>query len=420
MAISLTARDKYGIVVLVELPLQCISGAFSPLRLAIVGFDWDVPFQRFQQLAVALAHANRVTYWCGADSWFKTAARQICDRKLPRIPVVRRPRHNLVVVSLPKLVPGRLLLRHPQLDSIQTYLQSAWFADFPAIAPYDAAVLGNPTLSAILFWERIPARVKVYDCYDENAHFFPVGSEEHRRAVRAEARVVRRADLVFVSAQTLQERMNRAHSRVVMIPNGVDVTHFVGTEGGAGPDELAGVKGPILGFIGAVERWLDLALVARVADALPEYTIVMIGPVECDVSDLTKRPNVILTGRRTYDQLPAYVRRFDVCMIPFLDNELTRGVDPVKFYEYSAAGKPIVSTPLPSMRARSDIVYLATNSAEFARQVRRARDEDNSLRRAQRIQLARANSWQARADTVRNAIRAVLLEREVGDSKHQI
>jgi glycosyltransferase involved in cell wall biosynthesis len=277
--------------------------------------------------------------------------------------------------------------------------------------PFDAAILATYSPLDALVWQRARARVRVYDCYDENVHFHSAGSRAAAMVEQTEDRVTRQADLVLASTPQLQERLAARHRRVVLVPNAADAEHFSPKQDQPEPAELQGIAGPILGFVGVIQSWVDIDLIARVAQLLEGWTIVLVGPIERDVAALQALANVRLLGRKPYDALPAFVRRFDVGMIPFALNELTRAVDPVKFYEYCAAGKPVVSTPLPSMRGRSNVVYLAASAGEMATQVRRALAEDNRERRAFRLDIAARNSWASRAELILREI-----ERAAGKS----
>lgn len=374
------------------------------LRLAIIGFDWYVLFQRFQHLAVALAQHHRVVYWCSRDSWWKLAGQRVRGVEVVPVRIPLRLGRNLVLLSIPKLLPGRLLLRMPNLDALSTYFQTRWLADFPGGTAYDAVILAEPKAAAARLWERVPARMRIYDCFDENAHFFPTGSREYHQALALERWVLRRAEIVLASSEPLFRRLKSCHKRVVLVPNGVEVTQFAADRELPIPDELRSITKPILGYVGALARWVDIGLIARLAELLPDYQLVLVGPAETDVRELASRPNILLCGRKRYQELPAYVQRFDIGMIPFRDNELTRAVDPVKFYEYCAAGKPVVATPLPALVARPGLVEIATSPTEFAERVRQAHRTDTPELRARRIQFARENSWQARAEMIIRAI----------------
>ncbi|MEG3072228.1 MAG: glycosyltransferase [Candidatus Syntrophopropionicum ammoniitolerans] len=117
------------------------------------------------------------------------------------------------------------------------------------------------------------------------------------------------------------------------------------------PPELQTLQGPVVGYVGAISAWFDQEMLAAAAHAHPEWSFVLVGPVDTDVSLLDSLPNVRLTGHKPYSVLPAYLKGFDVTVIPFKINALTTGVNPVKLYEYLAAGRPIVSSDLPEVRA---------------------------------------------------------------------
>jgi len=374
------------------------------MKILMIGSDWHWVFQRPQQLARCLATRASIVYWGNSSFWYRKLKEAPGSSRNLRRMVVDRPTDNLTIVTMPKCLPFRMHRRFPKLDFALVWAQFAVLTGMSPGEQFDVAILSTYAPVDVMIWEHASAAIKIYDCYDDNAHFFPKGSPEARLVARTENRVFRRADLVLVSALPLYDRVARISSHVILVPNGADARHFAPNHRTAVPPELRGKSGPVLGFVGAVQTWVDVPLIARLADLLPEYTIVIIGHIDCDVSTLKTRPNIILTGPRPYSELPAYVQRFDVCMIPFVDSTLTRSVDPVKYYEYSAAGKPVVSTPLPTMQARAGLVYLARTPDDFATQVRRARAEDDQQLRRRRQSVAADNSWQARADTILDAV----------------
>jgi glycosyltransferase involved in cell wall biosynthesis len=96
-----------------------------------------------------------------------------------------------------------------------------------------------------------------------------------------------------------------------------------------------------LGFIGRIKEWIDLELIRQVAEARPEWSIIMVGPVEldADISAFSNLPNVYFVGSKTKEELPAYLKKFDVCLNPFRAGKLSKAVNPLKLYEYLSAGK---------------------------------------------------------------------------------
>ncbi|MFQ6060672.1 MAG: glycosyltransferase, partial [Thermoplasmata archaeon] len=119
-------------------------------------------------------------------------------------------------------------------------------------------------------------------------------------------------------------------------------------------------------------------------------------------------PNIHFLGKRPYEQLPSYLRGIDVCIIPFEVNEITLSVDPIKIYEYLAAGKPVVSTFLPELQKFGDRVRIAKNREDFENQIREALREDGALV-SKRIDLARSNTWEERARRISQIIDELLI-----------
>jgi glycosyltransferase involved in cell wall biosynthesis len=109
-------------------------------------------------------------------------------------------------------------------------------------------------------------------------------------------------------------------------------------------------------------------------------------------------PNVRLLGHKAYSELPAYLNCFNVAVIPFKNNELTRGVNPVKLYEYLAAGKPVVSSDLPEVRSFQPLVSIAGEPDQFVKKIEEELAADSPGKAAERLRVAGLNSWEARAD----------------------
>lgn len=184
----------------------------------------------------------------------------------------------------------------------------------------------------------------VYDCMDELSAFrgAPPLLRDRERELFA------RADLVFTGGQSLYEAKRAHHPSVYAFPSSVDAAHFAKARGQTSePDDQRGVPRPRLGFFGVIDERLDMDLVARVAKERPAFQLVMLGPVvKIDPATLPRRPNIHWLGQRPYQDLPAYLRGWDVAIMPFALNEATRFISPTKTLEYLAAGKPVVSTAI--------------------------------------------------------------------------
>ncbi|MBM7866650.1 glycosyltransferase [Heliobacterium gestii] len=248
-------------------------------------------------------------------------------------------------------------------------------------------------LSAGIDW-----RYLVYDCVDDHAAF--TGLIDPAVMVAMENDLARRCDAVFASAAALQEKMRLVRPDVTLVANAADVEHF-SQAATARPDDKdpadlpAGFRHTI-GFVGGIGDWIDTDKLAEAARAHGDWALALIGPVETDVSALQALPNVFFLGRKPYSVLPDYVRRFDVCLSPFRLNELTMSVNPVKVYEYLAAGKPVVSTALPEVLPFSPVVTVCQPTDSFTGCIEAALAEDSPEKRAERMDLARRHSWDAR------------------------
>lgn len=254
----------------------------------------------------------------------------------------------------------------------------------------------------------------VYDCMDRWTDFPDSMADSALRSLVAdlEGELLDRADVVLCSAAGLFEAKRAvAKGKTLLVRNAADVDHFAPT-GRAMPDDIAALPRPILGYVGAVAEWVDFELLRDVAATRPDWSIVLVGPVFQGQSmgdagrlqEIAGLANVHLLGPRPYADVPAYVEAFDVATIPFRCNGLTEDTNPIKVYEYLAAGVPVVSTPMPEVAVLEE-VHLAADAPTFVEAVERARGErwDADMIEA-RIELARLNSWQSRADAAWGAL----------------
>ena len=189
---------------------------------------------------------------------------------------------------------------------------------------------------------------------------------------------LRQADAITASSPTLRHRIQEAYQRDVrIVPNGVAFEQFAHPAGEKKPADLPGDGLPVIGYTGSVYPWLDFDLLEHAAGALPEFRFVLIGHVHPSVADrlagLLGHSNVSYLGLKPYVKVPAYVRSFATGIIPFRRTLLTEGVNPVKLYEYSAAGVPTVVTNFSDdMGIFSDLVLIARSTDEFVQHLRTA------------------------------------------------
>ncbi len=243
----------------------------------------------------------------------------------------------------------------------------------------------------------------IYYCVDD---FTQWPGLDHRFVEQMEEQLMAKVDLVCATADELCRKKTRNGKVPLLLPHGVDYDHFASDT--PVPDSLyPAMPRPIIGFFGAISPWLDFDLLYNLIHSRPEWSFVFIGPADVDMSRLIVLPNFHYLGKIPYQQLPGYAASFDVALIPFLVNELTISVNPLKLMEYLACGLPVVSTSLPEVAKYRDIVYLADSAEEFAALIKRALAENSDSLRQRRRFTARSKSWDVVAENFSRMIERV-------------
>lgn len=256
----------------------------------------------------------------------------------------------------------------------------------------------SPTAADIL--DHIPHKGLVYDCVDRHSGYGGLMNPDVVDGMERD--LAQRADVVFATARGLYDTLKTYNENTFLVPNGANFELFNRAQDGTDlpfPDELFNIKNPILGFVGMFQSCIDYELLLSAAAARPGWSFVLIGkPLPgVDVSELEKQPNIHLLGLKPHKELPRYMARFDVCLNLFRAGALSRDVSPLKFYEYLATGKPIVSTPQPEQVGDyADAVYIAGTPDAFLAACEQALAERNPWMKKQRVAYGRAASWDAR------------------------
>ena len=197
------------------------------------------------------------------------------------------------------------------------------------------------TPMALPMADKLEPEGTIYDCMDELSAFRGAPPE----LLDQEIALLRVADVVFTGGRSLYNAKRHRHPNIHCFPSSVDALHF---RAGRGDHPLQkDIAGPRLGYCGVIDERIDLDLIAGIADARPEWQVVMVGPtVKIDPAARPQRPNIHWLGQQNYQDLPAFIDGWDVCLLPFALNESTRFISPTKTLEYMACGKPSVSTAI--------------------------------------------------------------------------
>jgi len=270
----------------------------------------------------------------------------------------------------------------------------------------------------------------VYDCMDELSKFRCAPPE----IVEREGELLKRADVVFTGGQKLFEAKSRHNDNCHFYGCGVDCDHFgkARAKETKVPEDLVAISAavaaspvaarpalprPVLGYFGVVDERMDYELIARLADANRDWSVVMIGPtMKVEDATLPKRPNLHWLGQRSYSELPAYCKGFDLCMMPFAMNESTEFINPTKALEYMATGRMIVSSAVPDVvRNFGTVVKVAKNHQEFISLCRKAVEQPEDDRVKPGLQMARENTWEQIVARVEDHIKQALLKKRTNE-----
>lgn len=270
---------------------------------------------------------------------------------------------------------------------------------------------------AAAYLASFPQATVVYDCVDD--HAAQAGMDRNpQRVVQEEAAILQRADLVTVSSRRLFALKRANHPNIHLVLNAGDVVKFEHASGYR-PVDLDHIPLPIIGTVGTLDAYkVDFELVRAVAKARPQWQFVLIGSPIVDAEEarrsglkqLAALANVHLLGPRSRHLVPAYVANFDVCMIPYRNSRYNAASFPLKFWEFMAAGKPIVAAGVPELKAYRDYISYAERTDEFVAGIERALAEagedarDREVRRA----LAREHSWEKRTERLRQLMNETL------------
>jgi glycosyltransferase involved in cell wall biosynthesis len=240
----------------------------------------------------------------------------------------------------------------------------------------------------------------IYYCVDEYAAFAGVNSES---LARLEKKLLHQADLVVVSSEQLFRSKSPSNPATILVRHGVDFDHFSTALKPQTPipDDIAHLPRPIIGYFGLISRdWVDIQLLAHLAQSMPQASLVMLGKVAADLSELKKFSNVHLLGRKPYQTLPGYCKGFNAAIIPFPISPATLSANPLKAREYIAAGLPVVSTAIPEVEALG-CCRIGRDPDGFVSQLQAALADP--IPAAARSQSMRRESWAIRLADVERA-----------------
>jgi len=228
-----------------------------------------------------------------------------------------------------------------------------------------------------------------------------------------------RADLVFVTSQSLFDEKRSLNRNLNYSPHGVDFELFCKAEDPDTPvpDGARGLRRPVIGYYGSIAGQMDLELVAYLAGQRSNWTFLLIGLVSVDPAILRGLPNIHLVGPQPYQSLPGWAKAFDVAIVPYRRDRFVLRSNPLKIREYLATGKPVVSIRTPEIERFAEFILLADSNEEFLHKIDQALTGDSSELRQARMNSVRNCSWEARAESALRRVRRALTDRCSQDAR---
>lgn len=365
--------------------------------------DWDHPlWTNNQHTAVRLAERGfRVLYVESLGLRRPTREprdlKRIVQRCMKSMRGLRRVSPRLFVYS-PLVLPfyGSRTAR-----ALNDFLLTSCLSFLLKILSFRKVIIWSYNPFVFRLRDAVHASLLIYHCVDDLSSVPGIPSRQVRQA---EVSMLERGDVVFATSRALFERLRTLQpEKTYYLPNVADFDHFSAARApGAIPPELARIPRPRLGFVGAISSHkLDFDLIMGVAEQRPHWHWVLVGPPgtaepEAETAGL-QRPNVHFLGHRPYQALPDYLRGMDLTVLPCKINQYTRSMFPLKFFEYLAAGKPVVATSLPALQDYSGSFVKADSVEEFCQAVEMilsGRGPDEQLC----SELAKRHTWDSRLD----------------------
>ena len=382
--------------------------------------DWDYPFGSRQQIMKRLSKHNRILFVESQISIlhgikYLSLFLKKLRNSLRGVWVVRESHESLYIFSPP-----------PVFFPFDNYFMFVNSINQKILLIFLKRFLKRLNFKPSIFWAFHPRhnkligvlgeKISIYHCIDE--YSVEKNSEMRKRVLaELEEETMKKVDIVFACSGEIYKMKSNLHNNVYLLRPGVDMERFkMALKKNMVSSDIKRIKPPRIGFVGTVNRRLDIDLIHDIALQKPEWSIVLIGINQLNRRTnrlLKKLNNIHLLGFKSLEELPYYLMAMDICIIPYMINEFTKAIFPLKLFEYLAVGKPIISTPLPDLASFNNIVTIGKNSSEFINSLEELLVKGHN-RYIERLNVAESNTWEIRVEEASHIIcRAIENKRNV-------
>ncbi len=390
--------------------------------ICISSIDWDSAWQVHQELNVRFARmGNRVLYIENTGSRMPRVGEigrlwEKIKNRLRTIKGFKKIDANLflftpLVIPFPYLGIVRFINRLLIMGSIKRWVRQMHFHN-SLVWTY------LPTGTTLDIIRELDPEVVVYYCIADFAEF-----KHHPRLITFEDRLLERADIVFAQGEEIKQRCERIAKNVSVYPAGVTMEAFKRPRPSETAKQIRALKGRIIGYIGTVNKYIDLTLLAKLAQKGKDRQVVLVGPNQVDLSALEKLENFHYFPGVPHAEIPAVIGSFDLCLIPYILDSYTKTVYPTKMLEYLAAGKTALSYHLPEVekfsRENENCITVVKDRRAFITQAEKMLKRRPSPAEQKKYKaIAGKNSWPSRVEAMCRRINAVSNQKQESNDLH--
>jgi len=235
----------------------------------------------------------------------------------------------------------------------------------------------------------------VYYCVDDFSEW-PGFNKDLVQAMESE--LISKADILIATSHKLFDYLKSFHRPLYLLPHGVDLEFFSSLPAEEHP-KLRNIPRPRVGYYGLFDERSDVDLLKKVARSLPNVSFVITGPTEIDITPLEKIRNFYFTGSVPYNELPAILAGWNICMMPYKVNELTNAIQPLKLKEYLATGKPVISTPIAEANKLARFIAIGKTPQEWTMAIETLLTKGMDKNRNELARWLKSEDWNNKAKT---------------------
>lgn len=372
--------------------------------ICISASDWERPWGSKQQLMQRLSSGNRILYVEYQASFLHFCSPVFLFSRINKMfnPIRKIDKNLFIFTPYPYLPFGYYFRR---VNMINQKILTWALKRAARRLNFKKPILWIYPPCAVDLLNRLDEKLIIYHC----AADFPNEKRHHlrnRTICSMEKELVEKSDIVLALTESLYKRHKKINLDTHLFPSAVDGSLFSSflDADTSEPKDMACLKKPRIGMVGYLDgRVLDAGLLCHIADSHPEWSLVLIGPkfrYARRFNPLIKKRNVHFLSEKKRSEIPLYIKGLDVCIIPYVTNEFTNNVSPLKLYEYLALGKPVVSTGLEDLGRFKDVVRLSADREDFVRNISLSLGEKDERLVNKRFDFAKENSWDERLAAV--------------------